>query len=185
MLYVMVQMWLWLTLAALLGFVVGWIIRGRMLTSRFSDVEDDVLMIQAARDRAEQDNKRLTARVMALEAAASRPAAPAAGADASEILFPPEDDDETLTVGVRPPALKAPRGGEADNLKQIHGIGSKLEDVLHQLGIYHFDQIAHWKQEHVAWVDDYLRFRGRIEREEWIKQARVLSARAASGDETH
>lgn len=74
-----------------------------------------------------------------------------------------------------PERLSAPRG-EADDLKRIKGVGPKLEAALNDMGIYHFDQIAAWSPEDVAWVDDRLNFKGRIERDGWIAQARKLSA---------
>jgi len=79
----------------------------------------------------------------------------------------------------RPQALSAPRGGAADDLKLISGVGPKLEQTLNALGIYHFDQIAGWSANTVAWVDDYLSFKGRIAREDWIGQAATL---AGGGD---
>jgi NADH-quinone oxidoreductase subunit E len=80
--------------------------------------------------------------------------------------------------GERPTGLEAPRGAP-DNLKLISGIGPKLEQTLHGLGIYHFDQIAAFTPENVAWVDEHLNFKGRIEREDWINQAKNLAAGAA------
>lgn len=56
----------------------------------------------------------------------------------------------------------------------IGGVGPKIEATLHSLGIFHFDQIANWTPDEVQWVDSYLRFRGRILRERWIEQARLL-----------
>ncbi|MEM8952408.1 MAG: hypothetical protein AAGC99_24125, partial [Pseudomonadota bacterium] len=82
--------------------------------------------------------------------------------------------------GVRPEALSGARGGVADDLKKISGVGPKLEKTLNGLGIYHFSQIAAFTPDNVAWVDRHLRFKGRIEREKWIEQAKVL----ASGGET-
>jgi predicted flap endonuclease-1-like 5' DNA nuclease len=76
---------------------------------------------------------------------------------------------------VRPRGLTAPRAGTADDLKRIVGVGPKYEKTLHNLGLYHFDQVASLTQEQAAWVDDHLRFEGRMEREEWIEQARLLA----------
>ena len=76
----------------------------------------------------------------------------------------------------RPKGLSAARGGKADNLQRISGIGPKNESILHNLGIFHFDQIAAWSSKEVSWVDDHLRFNGRIVREEWIHQAGLLAA---------
>jgi NADH-quinone oxidoreductase subunit E len=71
--------------------------------------------------------------------------------------------------------LSAPEG-EPDDLKKISGIGPGIEKTLHGLGIYHFRQIAGFTSDNVAWVNQRLRFKGRIEREEWIEQARKLAA---------
>jgi predicted flap endonuclease-1-like 5' DNA nuclease len=79
--------------------------------------------------------------------------------------------------GEKPPTLDAPRDGGADDLKRIRGIGPKLEDMLNGMGVYHYDQIARWSDAELAWVDRNLEgFQGRARRDEWISQARVLSA---------
>ncbi len=75
----------------------------------------------------------------------------------------------------RPSGLENPRHGKADNLKSISGIGPKLEMTLNDLGIYHFDQIAAWTRAETDWIDDYLSFKGRVERDRWIEQAGNLS----------
>ncbi|MEM7733214.1 MAG: hypothetical protein AAF280_10580 [Pseudomonadota bacterium] len=81
----------------------------------------------------------------------------------------------------RPAGLKKARGGRADNLKEIKGVGPKLEKMLNGMGYYHFDQIASWKKKEVAWVDENLEgFKGRVSRDEWVKQAKIL----AKGGET-
>lgn len=79
-----------------------------------------------------------------------------------------------------PALLAAPDNGVADNLKEISGIGPKIEAKLNGLGVYHFAQIAAWSDENCAFVDAQLSFRGRIAREKWIEQAKTL----ASGGET-
>jgi predicted flap endonuclease-1-like 5' DNA nuclease len=75
----------------------------------------------------------------------------------------------------RPKGISGPRGGKPDKLQRISGVGPKNEVVLHNLGFFHFDQIAAWTAEQVDWVDDHLKFNGRIRREEWIKQCRLLA----------
>ena len=77
--------------------------------------------------------------------------------------------------GTPPPTLPAPEG-EPDDLQKINGIGPSIEKTLHGLGIYYFRQIAAFTPDNVAWIDQRLRFRGRIEREDWIGQARQLAA---------
>lgn len=77
--------------------------------------------------------------------------------------------------GSRPPTLPAPEGEGPDDLKLLKGIGPQNERRLHALGIFHFRQIAAWTPEEAVWVGSYLAFPGRIEREDWIGQARALT----------
>ncbi|UVK42312.1 ATP-binding cassette domain-containing protein [Mesorhizobium sp. AR07] len=71
--------------------------------------------------------------------------------------------------------LAAPRDGKADNLTRIKGIGTVNEKKLNDHGIFHFDQIGAWKKADVEAAEAYLAFDGRIAREEWVKQAKLLS----------
>lgn len=107
---------------------------------------------------------------------ASAPSADPAGED-----FDGDGVVEGTNEGTRPAGLDAPRDGKADDLKQIKGIGPKLEKLCNSLGFWHFDQIASWTPDEVAWVDANLQgFKGRVSRDNWIQQAKVL----ASGGET-
>jgi NADH-quinone oxidoreductase subunit E len=76
----------------------------------------------------------------------------------------------------QPKGIASPRGGTPDDLQQISGVGPKIELTLHRLGIFHFDQIAGWTTEEAQWIDNHLKFKGRIARDEWIKQARQLAS---------
>jgi len=73
-----------------------------------------------------------------------------------------------------PERLAKPQG-KADDLKLISGVGPKLEGTLNKLGFWHFEQIARWTRKDIAIVDDELSFKGRIERDEWVKQAKALA----------
>ena len=75
-----------------------------------------------------------------------------------------------------PEQLSAPRGGVGDDLKKISGVGPKLEALLNEMGFWHFDQIAAWGAAEIAWVDARLKFKGRIERDDWMTQAATLAA---------
>ena len=73
--------------------------------------------------------------------------------------------------------LAKPRGGAGDDLKQIKGVGPKLEQTLNKMGVWHFDQVAGWRKPEVQWVDENLEgFKGRVSRDDWVKQAKVLAA---------
>lgn len=76
----------------------------------------------------------------------------------------------------KPKGIAKARGGKPDNLQRLSGVGPKNEKVLHKLGFFHFDQIAGWTAAEIDWVDDHLKFGGRIRREEWVKQAKLLAA---------
>ena len=80
---------------------------------------------------------------------------------------------------VAPAAVEpAPDAGDGlgDDLKWIRGVGPANERVLHDLGVRRFAQIAAWSPETADWVGRHLRVAGRIERERWIAQARLLAA---------
>lgn len=81
---------------------------------------------------------------------------------------------EATSTGTAPMFLSAPQG-EADDLKKISGVGPKLEEKLNNLGIYHFSQIAAFTPEDITKVDDELNFKGRIERDDWLSQAKTLA----------
>ncbi|MBZ0162976.1 MAG: NADH-quinone oxidoreductase subunit NuoE [Notoacmeibacter sp.] len=98
--------------------------------------------------------------------AAPKPAAKTAKVAA--IAASPALDDRN-----RPAAAEKP--AEPDDLKMISGVGPKIEGILHSLGIFTFKQIAAWKKAEREWVDNYLKFKGRIEREDWAKQAKALA----------
>lgn len=80
-------------------------------------------------------------------------------------------------AGSKPKTLAEARNGAPDNLKKIKGVGPKLEALLHRLGFFHFDQIAAWTAQEVQWVDQNLEgFKGRVSRDDWQSQAKILAA---------
>lgn len=62
--------------------------------------------------------------------------------------------------------------GEADDLKKISGVGPKLEQTLNNYGIYHYAQVAKLNKDDLVALDEALNFKGRIERDDWIGQAK-------------
>ena len=64
--------------------------------------------------------------------------------------------------------------GEPDDLKRIKGVGPKLEEKLHEAGIFHFWQVSALKPEQIADLEEEMSFPGRIERDEWIAQANAF-----------
>lgn len=72
-------------------------------------------------------------------------------------------------------APKKAAKAEADDLTQISGVGPVIVKKLHALGVTTFAQIAAWSKDDIADMDEKLSFKGRIDRDEWLKQAKELA----------
>ena len=191
------EIWVLIALAALLGLFAGWLIWGRrsVVLAPVNSGEADRLRLQLG--ECESRARAQAARITTLEReAAAAPEQPApelpavsvapveaapvmvAAAPLAEIAadpLPPIAPDSDSTPR-RPEALSAARAGGPDDLKLIKGVGPKLETLLHSLGFFHFDQLAHWTAAEIAWVDENLEgFKGRVTRDEWVQQARDLA----------
>jgi predicted flap endonuclease-1-like 5' DNA nuclease len=126
-----------------------------------------------------------------LAAAPAQSAMAAVAAPPTGIEFEPAAPAPLVPAGAeeRPPALPGARGGLPDDFTLIEGVSAIQQTTLNALGIYHFDQIAAWTPANIAWIDQYLRLRGRIVEEEWTEQAEdmaregVQAARRASVEE--
>ena len=98
----------------------------------------------------------------------SGPAFPLSGA-----ATPSVGRDFNHLRSVRSEAL---RSAEFDDLKRIRGVGVLIEKRLNTLGVTSYDQIANWTNADIDRVSQTLDFKGRIERENWVEQARILSS---------
>ncbi|WP_439141874.1 hypothetical protein [Planktotalea sp.] len=179
-------------LAALLGLFVGWLIWGRRSAVTVDTSEADRLRRELDACKAKHSDK--DARIAALEAdvaesrvqSAESPQVEGVQAEVEQVEAAEEnaavdyDSDGVIegeNEGVKPATLDAARGGVADDLKQIKGIGPKMEKMCNALGFFHFDQIAAWTPAEEAWVNANLEgFKGRVSRDEWIAQAKLLAA---------
>jgi predicted flap endonuclease-1-like 5' DNA nuclease len=88
---------------------------------------------------------------------------------------------EALRAPDKPPARDVGRSrpgriGLAGDLKRIRGIGVLIEKRLHSLGVTSYEHIANWTASDIARISQTLDFKGRIERENWVEQARILAA---------
>ncbi|CCV16071.1 NADH dehydrogenase-like protein [Mesorhizobium sp. STM 4661] len=126
----------------------------------------------------------------ASKASATKTGAPKAGAPkagASKAATPSAAKTSTAAKKAAPAARKATAGkatavaaGKANDLRRLIGIGPANEKLLKGLGVTTYAQIAAWTAADVARIEKTLNFDGRIERERWIEQAKLLAA----GDET-
>ena len=117
--------------------------------------------------------KATVAKTAAPKAAAKVAAKPAAKPAAAKAETAPVAAD--TAAGKKPKGLKAARRGKPDDLKLIEGIGAKLEERLNEWGVFHFDQIAAWGDQEVAYADNNVpRFKGRASRDKWVAQAKLI-----------
>jgi predicted flap endonuclease-1-like 5' DNA nuclease len=141
---------------------------------------------KAAADKAAADKAEADKAAAKKKAAADKKSAKAAADKAAADAASGEDYDgdgvrEGANEGTKPATLSTAREGGADDLKRIKGIGPKLEKLCNTMGFFHFDQIAAWTPDEMAWVNANLEgFKGRATRDKWIEQAKLL----ASGAET-
>ena len=93
-------------------------------------------------------------------------------------------DSAPAATAMQPTAAVPPTEGQAtgsDDLTRIKGVGPKLAALLREQGITGFAQMAAWTDEDIDRIDPTLgRFEGRIRRDDWVGQARLL----ADGDES-
>jgi len=162
MIWLASHMWLLLAVAMLLGFVIGcWICSGPVKVDAASDSDVELAKLRSSYEQCIADKAKLRARVLELETEMGQEPAPPA----------------PTTV---PTFYDAPTQGDPDDLKKIKGIGPKLEILLHSLGVYYYRQIAGWNNSQIAEVDNKLRFKGRITRDNWCSQAKILTAGGAT-----
>lgn len=175
-------------LAAVLGLIVGWLIWARRSRTVVDTGEADRVRAELDACRAQHSEK--DTRIAELETdlrnatsdvivtPVTTPVAALTDETASDgVDYDGDGIIEGSAEGVKPETLSEARGGQADDLKQIKGIGPKLEKLCNALGFYHFDQIASWSADEEAWVDANLEgFKGRVSRDQWIAQAKVLAA---------
>lgn len=109
-----------------------------------------------------------------------------AGPSVAPVEVPPPVDAMPLTA--EPEALVEPvhaiPAGPPDELTRMKGVGPKVAALLNGLGITRYDQIAAWTGEDIARVDAQLgAFKGRVTRDQWVEQARLLAAGDQAGYE--
>lgn len=129
--------------------------------------------------------------VSAASTAAKKAAAPkAVAAKAPAAKKAPAKKPAAKKPAAKKPAAKKAAPAKPDDLKLIKGVGKLIETKLAKEGITQYSQIAAWKKADIADFDEKLSFKGRIERDEWVSQAKILakggttefSKRASKGD---
>jgi len=163
MLEIASQITICLLLAALIGFIMGFIVgRGSKKqapkqTAETKTVEkteiskEDVSLKEEASDEIKMPTSAAIKKV-------------------TEALESGDIQEE----GIKPELLTAAEAGKKDALTQIKGIGPKVEEQLNEVGIYHFEQIANWSEENIKWLEKNTTFAHRAKKDLWINQAKAL-----------
>ena len=196
----LVEMWVLLALAALIGLIAGWLIwGGRAEIGRGFVTDTGANANEIHRLRTELDRSKAQTRdplddIPSMQGGgyvrpplAAQAVLPVSTLD--PIVEMPADDAvkpvpnaqptpaalNSATVG-KPQGFIAARDGLPDDLTKIKGIGAKMETLCNRLGFWHYDQIAAWNTDEIAWVDDNLEgFKGRVTRDNWVAQAKALT----------
>ena len=155
MIWLVMEIWILLILAIGLGVVLGWFIATRLgAPLRPRRRMSEVLLLPDVRSEREE------------EAPMSAGSAPPETAS-DEIRRAPQGDDGE------------PRPEGPDLLQRLPGLGPSIETRLHQLGIFHFDQIAGMSPGEAEWLDAQLGGAGRVRFENWVEEAGRLSREMA------
>lgn len=142
-----------LILAAILGFIIGWLLRGPFRKNPAGSLKHDV---DTSQDKLYQLNQRLQERERRIK------------------------ELEDINTGLRASLSACEQGqiassGQKDDLKKIWGIGPHIEQVLNSLGIVTFKQIATFTERDIKRIEGELEhFTDRIQRDAWVMQAKKL-----------
>lgn len=191
--FLLTEIWVLLALATLVGLIAGWLFWGGRF--EIGPDADEVRRLRAELDRARAQNRAgmndPLDDVPPMEGGGySRPVAPPppvstpkpiaapepAGPMAEPVDPMPVQSPQPTSAATKPASLSDARDGMPDDLTRIKGIGPKMEKLCNSLGFWHYDQIATWRADEVAWVDDNLEgFKGRVTRDNWVDQAKELA----------
>ena len=176
---------LWILLAFFVGCIVGYVLRLIVHRAGEGAIEEDIgpAASSAAEPAAVESERHMRLADADPQPVLSETAIAGHMADNEQAEIEPTEPRpaQAALKPSQPKGIASPRGGTADELQQISGVGPKIELTLHRLGIFHFDQIAGWTTEEAQWIDDHLKFKGRIARDEWIKQARQFASGRVNG----
>ena len=161
----------WLLLAAVLGIVLGWLLRGVLRPPRRRADREDDRPVRPARDTGGTRVAEIDTGASGTRAQPVSDLSPFAPHSARDLM--PEIAVRTAG-GLTPPH---------DDLVRIHGVGPKIAGLLSSMGITSFRQVARFTPADVATVNEALDvFPGRIERDDWISSARELHREVYGSD---
>ena len=174
MLQIVETHWLAFVLALVIGLLVAWWLFGRSSGNRRERYRAPDALDEGAAPAVR--NQALIDAPTAVTAAGFADTGPDILAGIGEVV--------AMGAAREVRAAQATVDQPADDLSRIKGVGPKLVTLLGQLGVTSLDQIAAWDEEDIARIDAHLgTFAGRIRRDGWVEQCRLLSAGDTAGFE--
>lgn len=193
MAYLIAQIFVCLLLAALLGGLIGWLLRGRgraaapdagalgTATQRIADLERELAACRRSAPAADASTSGTLGTGLAASAAGFVSGAALHSDTAPPAVAPPTPATPSATAGQA--LFGTPAAAPVDDLEAISGIGPVIATQLAGIGVTTFRQIARFTPEDVARVNDALGvFQGRIGREDWTGQAARLHQETYGSD---
>lgn len=163
--YLFMEILIYLLIAGVIGFILGWVVKGKCDKS-IPEVKEEKAKEKSVDTDISTENKNIPA--------SQKEETSNTDSLSKKINDTERKEDKNI------PTLKllteAREEGE-DDLTLIKGVGKVLKGKLNTLGIYHFDQISSWNKEEQAWVNKYIAFPGKVEREAWVKQAEEFASK--------
>lgn len=173
MMWLIWNMWILLLLAFIGGVVTGWILHGKSDETPKSGPRG--LLEPAQGPHSHASSATVDAEPLKAEPAAPKKRAADLLEEAAPDLVASTDTDAPAeTSGAAEPVTET--APVSDDLTKIKGLGPKAAAKLSENGVTSLAQIANWTADDVARMDDLINGRGRIERDDWVGQAKALSA---------
>lgn len=176
------EYWIFLVIALLVGLVVAWWLLAAQRRTHVDLTHTDAEGGPARRNQALIDAPPAVP-AQPVAQPTPPPPTPEGLAGMGEAVAVSASVSTPTSAPAPRPAAAAPSGA-ADDLTRIKGVGPKLVDLLASLGVTRFDEIGAWGDDDIDRIDAQLgRFAGRIRRDAWPEQARLLAADDTAGYE--
>ncbi len=160
-----------LLLAALIGFIIGYLL-GK--SSKKKNLKKTNIKKTEVADTKTPIEKEIETLVSDMSEEIKEEEVKIPSSPAIEDVTKALEEIETNETSIKPTLLDAPKDNKKDELTQIKGIGPKVEEKLNIAGIYHFEQIANWNEENIRWLETHTAFAQRAKKDLWVNQAKAL-----------
>jgi predicted flap endonuclease-1-like 5' DNA nuclease len=157
-------MWfLWLIIGLAIGFAAAWFYLQKKYAAEVTERDRAITRIKMKLEDTDANRK-------TDEGARKLPQL-----DSAKQKAEAQSDRAAVETADRSVAALASKAAELDDLTRIKGIGPAITTKLADIGITTFQQIADFTAADIEHVNEKLAFKGRVEREKWVEQAKDLA----------